>query len=60
MIFRNSRGEYKIFTKYDCKNDKIYYTRIMELQREISKEEKRFPIEGKKLKGKDIFQNTNK
>jgi len=52
MIFRNNNGEIIILNKYDFKNDKLYYQKIMEIQRSFTKLDK--SVE------KNIFQYKNK
>ena len=49
MIFRNSKGELVVLSKYDFKNDKLYYIKIMELQKSFTK-----------LDEKNVFQYKNK
>ena len=40
MLFRTYRGELVEIKKYDFANDKLYYEKIMELKRKLSKSEK--------------------
>jgi hypothetical protein len=42
MLFRTITGELCIINKYDHKNDKLYYIKIMELKNPFSKLEKTF------------------
>ena len=37
MIFRNSKGELIDINIYKCKNDKIFYTKIMDLKSALPK-----------------------
>jgi len=37
MIFRNSKGELIDINIYNCKNDKIFYTKIMDLKTALPK-----------------------
>lgn len=40
MLFRTYRGELVEIKKYDFTNDKLYYKKIMEIKRKLSKTEK--------------------
>ena len=42
MLFRSITGELNIINKYDFKNDKLYYIKIMELKTPFTKLEKTF------------------
>jgi hypothetical protein len=37
MIFRNTKGELIDINIYNCKNDKIFYTKIMDLNKSSTK-----------------------
>jgi hypothetical protein len=42
MLFRSITGELNIINKYEYKNDKLYYKKIMELKKPFTKSEKTF------------------
>jgi hypothetical protein len=42
MLFRSITGELNIINKYEYKNDKLYYIKIMELKTPFTKLEKTF------------------
>ena len=42
MLFRTASGEIIEINKYDFKNDKLYYLKIMELKKTFTKSEKTF------------------
>ena len=39
MLFRTKTGELVQINKYDCKSDKQYYLKIMELKKQFTKSE---------------------
>ena len=41
MLFRTSTGELIEIKKYDFSNDKLYYAKIMEIKKKLSKFEKK-------------------
>jgi len=51
MLFKNSNGELIEINKYDFKNDKIYYEKIMELKQLVKE---------KSAKLKKTFNNKDK
>lgn len=51
MLFKNSNGELIEINKYEFKNDKIYYEKIMELKQSIKE---------KSAKLKKTFNNKDK
>jgi len=58
MIFRNSNGELVEINKYDYSNDKIYYEKIMNLQKEFTKYNKNSKKDDKKEIVNNLFHNT--
>ena len=48
MLFRSITGELNIINKYDYKNDKLYYMKIMDLKKHFSKLEKTFDNKNRK------------
>ena len=42
MLFRTINGELIEINKYDFKNDKLYYEKIMEIKKQMSKSKKTF------------------
>jgi hypothetical protein len=42
MLFRTTKGELIEIKKYDFSNDKIYYEKIMQIKKKLSKLEKTY------------------
>jgi hypothetical protein len=53
MLFRTNTGELVEIKKYNHSNDKLYYDKIMEIKKKLSKLEKIHDTSNNTLKGKN-------